>query len=151
VLSQSIRDITSLSTEEGKFLRDFIRSSEVQKLRHPLYGALLYSPLYLLSGKKLTNNAWDQEKMLKVRMILIQNVINAYSTWQLSKALGNNKPAILVKTEKLLWECLLAIATGKDVCYTALKTFFSKVDWDAIAMVSEADRAHFTDGEYSKA
>ena len=72
----------------------------------------------------------------------------AYPALQLSKALGNNnKPAIVVKTKNLLWECLLEIVTGKDVCYSAVKRFFSKVDWDAIAMVSEADQAHFADGE----
>jgi len=40
------------------------------------------------------------------------------------------------------------VATGKAECHISLDKFFSKVDWDALAMVSEADRAHFRDGEY---
>jgi len=136
-----------LSVDKAQFFRDFIQSSEVQKIRHPLYGALLYSPLYLLSHMKLTNNTWDQEKMLKVCTKLLPDVVNNLSALQLLKALGNNKPTILVKTENLLWECLMEITTGKDVCYSAMKRFFSRVDWDAIAMVSEAKQAHFTDSE----
>ena len=54
-----------LNNEEADFLRNFIRTSEIQKIRHALYGALLFSPLYLLTHRKLTGNAWDQEKMLK--------------------------------------------------------------------------------------
>ena len=67
---------------------------------------------------------------------------------QLSKSLGNNKPAILVKIERFLWETLVEIATGKQPVYQAMNTFFSKVDWNEIDMVSEADRAHFADGRY---
>jgi len=67
LLKLFIRNIEeTLSPEEAEFFRNFIRTSEIQKIRHPLYGALLYSPLYLLSSRKLTANAWDQSKMLKV-------------------------------------------------------------------------------------
>jgi len=55
--------------------------------------------------------------------------------------LGNEKLATLVKTERLTWQFLLQIATGQEACYTALNKFFSKVDWNEIAMVSMADRA----------
>src|SRR5258708_23492090 len=147
MLSRSIRDIGSLTEEEAEMFREFVKSSEIQRIRHPLYGAVLYSPLYLLSSRKLTSNAWDQDKMLKVGAILSLD-ISKDSALQLSKALGNNKPALLVKMETLLWECILEIATGKDVCYNALSRFFSNADWDAIAMVSEVDRAHFADGEF---
>ena len=54
-----------LTDEEAAFWHDFIRTSEIQKIRHALYGALLFLPLYLLTHRKLTGNAWDQEKMLK--------------------------------------------------------------------------------------
>jgi len=67
VVAESIRDIGTLTEDEARFFREFIKTSEVQKMCHPLYGALLYSPLYLLSHRKLTNNAWDQDKMLKVQ------------------------------------------------------------------------------------
>jgi hypothetical protein len=69
-----------------------------------------------------------------------------FITSQLSKALGNKKPASLVKIERLLWECVLGIATGREACYEALTIFLSKVDWDEIAMISEADRSHFANG-----
>jgi len=63
-----IRDVqATLSDEEAQYFRTFIRTSEIQKIRHALYGALLYSPLYLLTHRKLSSNAWDQEKMLMVR------------------------------------------------------------------------------------
>jgi len=48
----------------------------------------------------------------------------------------------------LLWDSLLAIATGKDPVYKAMNRFFSNVDWNEIAMVSEADQAHFADGTF---
>ena len=67
---------------------------------------------------------------------------------QLLKALGNCKPAIIANIEVLLWQCVMDIATGKAECYDSLNTFFSKVDWDALAMVSEADRAYFQNGEF---
>jgi hypothetical protein len=60
----------TLTKDENSFLEEFIGSLQIHKIRHALYGALLFSPLYLLSRKKLTNNAWDQEKMLKVRQII---------------------------------------------------------------------------------
>jgi len=67
---------------------------------------------------------------------------------QLSKSLGNVRPPILVKIEHLLWEALVAIATGEEPVYKAMHTFFLKVDWDEIAMVSELDWAHFSEGRY---
>ena len=67
---------------------------------------------------------------------------------QLSKSLGNVKPPILVKNEHLLWEALLAIATSEKPVYKAIHTFFLKVDWNEIAIVSELDRAHFSKGRY---
>jgi len=70
------------------------------------------------------------------------------TTIQLSKSLGNIKPPVLIKTERLLWETLLAIATGEEPVYKAMHTFFLKVDWDEIAMVSELDQAHFSEGQY---
>ena len=47
-----------------------------------------------------------------------------------------------------MWESLISIATGKESCFKAIKGFFSNIDWDEIAMVSEADRAYFADGEF---
>jgi len=38
------------------------------------------------------------------------------------------------------------VATGKDTAYGAVKDFIEKVSWDEIAMISDADRAHFVDG-----
>jgi hypothetical protein len=55
----------------------------------------------------------------------------------------------VVKVERLLWECILQIATGKEGSYKAIINFFSKVDWDVISMVSDANRAHFADGGFS--
>ena len=52
-----------------------------------------------------------------------------------------------MKIERLLWECVLGIATGKKGCYDSLVGFFSKVDWEEIAMVSEADRRYFGNGQ----
>lgn len=91
--------------------------------------------------------AWDQEKMMKV-------CVSDEDLWtladsiapKLSKSFGNRKPPIVVKVERLLWECILRIATGTHGCYNSLKEFFSKVDWDEIAMVSEADRHYFRNG-----
>lgn len=139
-----------LNEEESAFFESFVRSSEIQKVRHALYGALLFSPLYLLVPLKISNNAWDQEKMVKVRTS--QSGMLSSNTQchplQLSKALGNHKPPILVKIEQLLWECLLQIAKGKDKCYNTLNKFFQEVDWDEIAMISEDDRGHFADGVF---
>jgi hypothetical protein len=66
---------------------------------------------------------------------------------QLSKALGNRKPAILVMIERLFWESLLLIASGKMDVFRALTDFFSKVPWDKLDMISEEDQGHFADGK----
>jgi hypothetical protein len=68
-----------LTEEEANFFQDFIKTMEVQKIRHALYGALLYSPLYLLTSKKLTSNAWDQERMLKVRSRTFFSIIVSFT------------------------------------------------------------------------
>ena len=138
----------TLTKEENAFLEEFILSVQIHKIRHALYGALLFFPLYLLSRRKLTNNAWDQEKMLKIRWIIHYHPqAHLTNILQLSKGLGNQKPAILVKIEQLLWDCLLLIATGKTEVFSALPDFFSKVPWDELAMISEVDQAHFADGK----
>lgn len=77
---------------------------------------------------------------------ILSSIVIDGSFPQLAKSLGNKKPAILVKVERLLWECILQVATGQERCYKALGDFFSKVDCDEMAMVSEADCAHFADG-----
>jgi hypothetical protein len=61
-----------LSDDEAQFFQQFIATAEISKIRHPLYGAVLYSPLYLLADRKLTSNSWDQEKMIKVSTMLLQ-------------------------------------------------------------------------------
>jgi hypothetical protein len=137
-----------LSEDEAQFFQQFIRAAEIPKIRHPLYGALLYSPLYLLADCKLTSNSWDQERMMKVSPKFLIDVVEIDSVLQLSKALGNDKPTILVKVENLLWECILDIAMGKAVCYEALRRFFMMVNWDSMVMVSESDQSHFADGEF---
>ena len=80
LLIGSIRGVGMLSDDEAQFFQEFIKTSEVQKIRHPLYGALLYLPLYLLSHRKLTSNAWDQDKMLKVCTMLLPDAINSLSS-----------------------------------------------------------------------
>jgi hypothetical protein len=83
-------------------------------------------------------------------VIIFLNYYHGLSEFlQLSKLLGNDKPDVLVKIERLLWECLIAIATGKEHIYKAMNNFISKVDWEEIAMVSEGDRAHFADSRFS--
>jgi hypothetical protein len=67
LLTSRVRGIGAMLTpDEAEFFSGFIRAAEIQKICHPLYGALLFSPLYLLSHRKLTSNAWDQGDMLKV-------------------------------------------------------------------------------------
>lgn len=51
--------------EEGR-LKKLLNTKELLKLRHPLQAALLFSPLYLLSGRKVINNSWDQSRMMQV-------------------------------------------------------------------------------------
>lgn len=55
-----------LTTKEHAFLETIMGSNDHHKLRHPLQSALLFSPLYLLSDKKMTNNSFDQERMILV-------------------------------------------------------------------------------------
>jgi hypothetical protein len=61
-----------LSDDKAQFFQQFITTAEISKIQHPLYGAVLYSPLYLLADWKLTSNSWDQEKMMKVSTMLLQ-------------------------------------------------------------------------------
>jgi hypothetical protein len=68
-----------LTKDEANFFEDFIKTTEIQKIRHTLYSTLLYSPLYLLTSKKLTSNAWDQEKMLKVRSRTFFSIIVSFT------------------------------------------------------------------------
>jgi hypothetical protein len=53
-------------------LMRIFEGKELLKLRHPLQGALLFSPLYLLTGRKLSGNQWDQSKMIQASRNLVQ-------------------------------------------------------------------------------
>jgi hypothetical protein len=62
MISQSV----TLTKDEEIYFEFFCEAKELYKLRHASYAALLISPLYLLSGRKITNNAWDQSRLLQV-------------------------------------------------------------------------------------
>ena len=63
---RTIQQSALLTPEESTHLGKFLDAKELVKLRHPLQAALLFSPLYLLTGRKMLNNSWDQTRMLQV-------------------------------------------------------------------------------------
>jgi hypothetical protein len=61
-----VAESLSLTAEEKMHLAKFVDAKELVKIRHPLNAALLFSPLYLISGRKILNASWDQSRMLRV-------------------------------------------------------------------------------------
>lgn len=57
---------SQLTADEQAFLEQ-LSTIEQYKLAHPLTGALLFSPLYLLTDRKLTSNSWQGKDMALVR------------------------------------------------------------------------------------
>jgi hypothetical protein len=55
-----------MTDTERAFLEQISKIPQ-HRLAHPLSAALLFSPLYLLTDKKLTSNAWQQKDMVLVR------------------------------------------------------------------------------------
>ena len=137
-----------MSTQEHTFLESILGSNDHHKLRHPLQSALLFSPIYLLSNKKMTNNSFDQEKMMLVGG-LASGTRRDLKTLQLSKTLGNNKPAILTGIENQLWRSLLDIATGKASALTALQTFVGNVPWNELDMLDDCAAEFFSSKSYA--
>ena len=129
-------------------MKDLVNAEEVQKLRHPLYGALLYSPLYLLVDKKLTHNAWSQQHMVLVSRIIMDLVSkNSLKSLQLSKALGNEKPDLIVKLERGLWRVLVEVATGQKNVLLALKEWLESIKWEELQVVDVVATDFFLDAE----
>jgi hypothetical protein len=127
------------------------RVYDIGKLRHPLYGALLFSPIYLLVDRKVPHNAWSQFNMiLASRLLCMADGFAYYSLLpppQLSKALGNQKPELLTSIEHALWKVLLDIATGRNTAFPAMHDFFSNLPWDELQMVDASISEFFTDGK----
>ena len=62
----------------------------------------------------------------------------------MSKAIGNDKPDILVRIELQLWRALFNVATGRDTIFTAMETFFAQLPMDELDDVAPADREFFS-------
>lgn len=137
-----------LSMAEELYFDSFRESKELFKLRHAAYGALLISPLYLLSGKKITNNYWEQSRMLQVSKYLF-NSFSENDGSQYSKALGNNKSQPLVRVEMELWKALLTVARGRDTMFAAMQNFYSTITSDELEAVEIVDRAFYSSSVYS--
>lgn len=70
-MGRTVQNAAQLTAEEIKELKRMFGGKELMKLRHPLQGALLFSPLYLLTSRKIAGNQWDQNNMIRVRSYLV--------------------------------------------------------------------------------
>jgi hypothetical protein len=62
----------------------------------------------------------------------------------MSKAIGNNKPDMLVRIELHLWRALFNVATGRDTIFTVMETFFAQIPMDELDGLAPADREFFS-------
>jgi hypothetical protein len=62
----------------------------------------------------------------------------------MSKAIGNDKPDILVRVELELWKVLLKVATGRDTIFAAMQTFYTNITQDELQDVATEDREFFS-------
>lgn len=65
-----------------------------------------------------------------------------------SKALGNSKPDLLLKTEFHMWHALYSIAKGQASAHTAMQKFYSTVPWAEVELLSQSDRDFFKPGMF---
>jgi hypothetical protein len=72
IFCRTIAQSAAFTKDEEKYFECFREVKELYKLRHACFASLLISPLYLLTGRKVTNNTWDQARVLRVsnRMLL---------------------------------------------------------------------------------
>jgi hypothetical protein len=114
--------------------------------RYPLHAALLISPLVLLVDKKLMSGCLDQLKLVTVSECLTFSYLLILISSQASKALGNQRPKVLVDIELRFWNALLSIAFGKASAYSAVQDFISSVPWDKVAGVTQIEKDFFKPG-----
>jgi hypothetical protein len=67
----------------------------------------------------------------------------------LSKALGNDKPPILLKCEKIIFGHLLDIALGKKNVTQAINCLTKDLPWADLQTLAVADKNWFKGGLYS--
>ncbi|EDR12054.1 uncharacterized protein LACBIDRAFT_314223 [Laccaria bicolor S238N-H82] len=79
------------------------------------------SPLALLTTKAWYNGG----KLDRMKLFLT------------GKALGNQKPSLLIEVEKLLWKVLLNVAQGKIAAWNALEQFLIEVPWGRLQQANE--------------
>jgi hypothetical protein len=129
--------------DEFMHLGKFLDAMELSKLRHPLHASLLFSPLYLLTSRKILQNHWDYTHMLQVSHTYKATVTDLF---QLSKAFGNEKPDILHHIELSLWRMLFQVATDQETIFAVLSKFFAEIPQDNLLALPEGDHQFYYTG-----
>jgi hypothetical protein len=111
--------------------------------------ALFVSPIFLLAQKKLCAMSWDKEELIRVGVVFRLNPNLFLTVFKFSKALGNQKPAIITQVEKAIWLALFKIAEGTMQPYMALRSLSETLPWEDIERMNVEELQWFKPGMFS--
>ncbi|KAF9040950.1 hypothetical protein BJ165DRAFT_1550248 [Panaeolus papilionaceus] len=84
--------------------------------RLPLHIAVLVSPVFLLSGFRIYKYPWERDSLLEY-----------------SFRLGNMKPEILLRVERLIWAEFFSVCNNTKTLHDATTTLVKHIPWDELA------------------
>ncbi|KDR79084.1 hypothetical protein GALMADRAFT_136982 [Galerina marginata CBS 339.88] len=113
---------SSLTPAEKAIFTKLAEDYKHAGFRLPLQIALLVSPIMLLSDLKLCSLFWDKAEMIGF-----------------SKALGNQKPEIIKRIERMIWMTLFGIAEGSTQPYLGMQYLATALPWSDIENMTNSE------------
>ncbi|KDR67911.1 hypothetical protein GALMADRAFT_146663 [Galerina marginata CBS 339.88] len=113
---------SSLTPAEKAIFTKLAEDYKHAGFRLSLQIALLVSPIMLLSDLKLCSLSWDKAEMIGF-----------------SKALGNQKPEIIKRIERMIWLTLFGIAEGSTQPYLAMQYLATTLPWSDIENMTDSE------------
>jgi hypothetical protein len=136
-----------LDDDDRKFLNDYTKSiggPGLAGLRNPLHLALAISPLFLLLPQSLSKKHVNRRTLIQVCVNNTTFQMRFTSFWldQISIALGNGKPQLLLDMEKRVWHLLFQMVEGRDLD-GLLQELVECIPWNELRGAPEGDRQWF--------
>ncbi|KAF9043457.1 hypothetical protein BJ165DRAFT_1405754 [Panaeolus papilionaceus] len=97
-----------------------------QSFRLPLHAAVLISPIFLLSNFSIYKYPWERDSLLEY-----------------SYRLGNMKPEILLRVERLIWTEFFSVYNNVKTLHDAMTSLVKNMPWGDLANVTPEVREWF--------
>ncbi|KAF9035862.1 hypothetical protein BJ165DRAFT_1533349 [Panaeolus papilionaceus] len=99
---------------------------KAHRFRLPLHLAILVSPIFLLSQFRIYKYTWERDSLLEY-----------------SLKLGNNKPDILLRVERIIWTTFFSVLNHEMALHDAMNSLVKKIPWVELENASPEIRAWF--------